>query len=170
MPCFSGRLPLSNLTSEKVRYLVLALAEALRIAMPKCSRVEGECFVMSTVKAHLDTQQWSPDKLMNYDGITNYSTLKLNNISLLDLLDNHEVTQILARHRIWIFFFWITFVVGMGGNWLVVYVLMRTKQMRTVTNTYLLNLAIVDILYLVTTIPRTSYWTDYWPFGEFMCK
>ena len=125
---------------------------------------------MATEQAHLDTQRWSPDKLMNYDGITNYSTLKLNNISLLDLLDNHEVTQILARHRIWIFFFWITFVVGMGGNWLVVYVLMRTKQMRTVTNTYLLNLAIVDILYLVTTIPRTSYWTDYWPFGEFMCK
>ena len=140
--------------------------------MPKCIRAEGDCFLESSTEqapVYSDPPRWSPE-LINYDDITNFTLFKLSNISLLDLLDNHAVTDILARHRIWIFFFWITFVVGMGGNWLVVYVLLRTKQMRTVTNMFLLNLAIVDILYLLTTIPRTSYWTDYWPFGEFMCK
>ena len=109
--------------------------------------------------------------LLSFDDMTNYTLFRLSNLSLSDLTFDPQDTQILARHRIWPFFFWITFVVGLCGNSLVVYVICRMKQLRTVTNMYLLNLAIVDILYLIDTIPNTSYgWTDYWPFGEFMCK
>ena len=61
-------------------------------------------------------------------------------------------------------------MIGIGGNWMVVYVTLRNKEMRTVTNLLLLNLAVVDILYLLTGIPKASYWTDYWPSGNFMCK
>ena len=105
-----------------------------------------------------------------FNDMSNFSMFIFSNYSLSDLEFDSGNIQVLTRHRIWPFFFWITFVVGMIGNWLVVYVLCRKKQMRTVTNMFLLNLAIVDILYLLTTIPNTSYWTDYWPFGGFMCK
>ena len=133
------------------------------------------CMVTSTA-SQLDfnfdySQEYTAGVLFNFDDMTNYTMFRLSNLSLSDLTFGHEDTQILRGHRIWPFFFWITFIVGLGGNSLVVYVICRMKQLRTVTNMYLLNLAIVDILYLIATIPNTSYgWTDYWPFGEFMCK
>ena len=109
--------------------------------------------------------------LYDIDDMVNYTVFKLSNISLYDIPFDHEGTKELRGHRIWPFFFWITFIVGLAGNSLVVYVICRMAQLRTVTNMFLLNLAIVDILYLIATIPHTSYgWTDYWPFGEFMCK
>ena len=111
-----------------------------------------------------------PPDLFVIGSMTNFSLFRLSNISLSDLVNNAGNSQVLSRHRMWPLFFWITFVVGMSGNWLVVYAVFRARKMRTVTNIYLLNLAIGDILYLMSTIPNTSYWTNYWPFGDFMCK
>ena len=97
------------------------------------------------------------------------TTFNMSSMVNLDWSDP-KTTAVISRHRIWPCFFWITFVIGMFGNWLVVYILFRKKNLRTVTNLYLLNLAVVDILYLMTTIPNTSFWTNYWPWGQFMCK
>ena len=119
------------------------------------------------------TIQKAPAKAfaIDYDAMTNFSFYDFGNYSLSDLVFDPNDIRVLSHHRIWPFFFWITFLIGMIGNWLVVYIVFMKKQMRTVTNMYLFNLAIVDILYLLSTIPNTSYgWTDYWPFGGFMCK
>lgn len=65
----------------------------------------------------------------------------------------------------------IVCLVGILGNTLVIYVVLRFSKMQTVTNMYILNLAIADecfligIPFLVTTISLKS-----WPFGMFMCK
>ena len=112
----------------------------------------------------------SPDLLIDYGDISNYTFLKLNNLTFSDLLETYKGSQVFLHLWIWPCFFWITFVIGIGGNWMVIYVVLRAKQMRTVTNLYLLNLAVADILYLLTAIPSTTYWTDYWPCGQFMCK
>ncbi|KAJ2953055.1 hypothetical protein O0L34_g7446 [Tuta absoluta] len=62
-------------------------------------------------------------------------------------------------------------VVGLLGNSLVIYVVLRFSKMQTVTNMYIVNLAIADecfligIPFLIVTMSLRS-----WPFGAFMCK
>lgn len=60
---------------------------------------------------------------------------------------------------------------GLFGNCLVIYVVTMFSKMKTVTNTYILNLAIADVLFLIS-IPfliTTSLYGS-WMFGFFMCK
>ena len=117
----------------------------------------------------LDLIHLTQKETLSNGDFTNYTLFRLNNRSFTDI-HNQNSSQVFSRHRIWPLLFWITFIIGMCGNWLVVYVVFRAKQMQTVTNVYLLNLAVVDVLYLMSTIPNTSYWTNYWPVGDFMCK
>ena len=62
-------------------------------------------------------------------------------------------------------------LVGLLGNTLVIYVVVRFSKMQTVTNLYIVNLAVADecfligIPFLITTMSRQS-----WPFGNIMCK
>lgn len=68
-------------------------------------------------------------------------------------------------------FYSVTFVVGLCGNTLVIYVVTRFSKMQTVTNMYILNLALADEVYLLG-IPFliTTSVMNYWPFGDIMCK
>ncbi|XP_043909735.1 kiSS-1 receptor [Protopterus annectens] len=69
-------------------------------------------------------------------------------------------------------FFAMLMVVGLAGNSLVIYVISKHTQMRTVTNFYIANLATTDIIFLVCCVPFTAmlYPLPSWIFGEFMCK
>ena len=112
----------------------------------------------------------STDIFLSFEDFANFTVLNLDNISLEEILFNQDVVHVISGQRVWTFFFWITFVAGMIGNGLVVYIIAKTKKMWSVTNMYLLNLAIVDMLYLLSTIPSTANWTNYWPLEEFLCK
>lgn len=65
----------------------------------------------------------------------------------------------------------IVFIVGLMGNTLVIYVVVRYTKMKTVTNLYILNLALADELYILG-IPflGTNSVLYYWPYGDFFCK
>ncbi|XP_030372077.1 somatostatin receptor type 5 [Scaptodrosophila lebanonensis] len=65
----------------------------------------------------------------------------------------------------------IVCIVGLFGNTLVIYVVLRFSKMQTVTNIYILNLAIADECFLIG-IPFLLYTMRIcsWRFGEFMCK
>ncbi|KAB7495926.1 Somatostatin receptor type 2 [Armadillidium nasatum] len=65
----------------------------------------------------------------------------------------------------------LAFVVGLCGNSLVIYVIIRFSKMQTVTNFYILNLAVADELF-VFGIPflMITSWIGYWSFGFIMCK
>ncbi|XP_075937009.1 somatostatin receptor type 5-like [Anarhichas minor] len=65
----------------------------------------------------------------------------------------------------------IVFIVGLLGNTLVIYVVIRYTKMKTVTNLYILNLALADELYILG-IPflGTNSVLSYWPYGDFFCK
>ncbi|VEN54633.1 unnamed protein product [Callosobruchus maculatus] len=67
--------------------------------------------------------------------------------------------------------FGVVCLVGVAGNTLVIYVVMRFSKMQTVTNMYLVNLAIADECFLIG-IPFliTTIWYRYWVFGHFACK
>ncbi|XP_007904116.2 neuropeptides B/W receptor type 1 [Callorhinchus milii] len=61
--------------------------------------------------------------------------------------------------------------VGLTGNTAVIYVILRAPKMKTVTNMFILNLAIADELFtLVLPINVADYLLLQWPFGELMCK
>ena len=66
----------------------------------------------------------------------------------------------------------VLFMVAVGGNLLVLMVVLGQQRMRTVTNFFLLNLAIGDIAKALICIPFTfvaNVLVSYWPFGSFMC-
>lgn len=61
---------------------------------------------------------------------------------------------------------------AIGGNIVVCYIVLAYQRMRTVTNFFLLNLAISDILKALLCIPFTfvsNILLMYWPFGEGLC-
>ncbi|XP_032268067.1 C-C chemokine receptor type 2 [Halichoerus grypus] len=64
----------------------------------------------------------------------------------------------------------LVFIFGFVGNMLVVLILINCKKLKSMTDIYLLNLAISDLLFLLT-IP---FWAHYavhgWLLGEVMCK
>ncbi|XP_068592140.1 opioid receptor, delta 1b [Cebidichthys violaceus] len=62
-------------------------------------------------------------------------------------------------------------VVGLLGNVLVMYGVVRYTKMKTATNIYIFNLALADAL-ATSTLPFQSakYLMSTWPFGEVLCK
>nr|XP_046234387.1 somatostatin-like receptor F_48D10.1 [Scatophagus argus] len=63
------------------------------------------------------------------------------------------------------------FIVGLTGNTLAIYVVLRYAKMKTVTNIYILNLAVADELYIIgLPFLTTQNVLSYWPFGSFLCR
>ncbi|XP_006893027.1 PREDICTED: c-C chemokine receptor type 3 [Elephantulus edwardii] len=65
----------------------------------------------------------------------------------------------------------LVFIVGLLGNLVVVVILTKYKRLGIMTNIYLLNLAISDLLFLVT-LPFWIHYVEWnkWAFGQCMCK
>ncbi|XP_002733728.1 G-protein coupled receptor 54-like [Saccoglossus kowalevskii] len=70
-----------------------------------------------------------------------------------------------------IFFAMIVFI-GVTGNSIVLYIILKHKEMQTVTNYYIANLALADITFLVicTTSTAALYATPQWYLGDFTCR
>lgn len=68
--------------------------------------------------------------------------------------------------------FAIIFFVGATGNGTLVLIFIRERIMRNVPNTYIMSLAIGDLLLILTCVPFTSvvYTFESWPFGLYICK
>ncbi|CAG2115351.1 unnamed protein product [Medioppia subpectinata] len=66
----------------------------------------------------------------------------------------------------------IIWLAAILGNGFIIYIVFRYKRMQTVTNLFILNLAVGDILMAALCIPFTfvsNLLLQYWPFGPFMC-
>lgn len=68
-------------------------------------------------------------------------------------------------------FYALIAILGLLGNGLVILILLNYQNMKTIPNVYILNLAIVDFVF-VLNLPLLAYQiaTNNWPFGNFMCK
>lgn len=66
----------------------------------------------------------------------------------------------------------LVFVVGLVGNFLVCLAVYRNHTMRTVTNMFIVNLAIADFLVILLCLPPTVLWdiTETWFMGNTLCK
>nr|XP_026245648.1 C-C chemokine receptor type 9 [Urocitellus parryii] len=66
--------------------------------------------------------------------------------------------------------YWLVFIVGTLGNSLVVLVYWYCTRVKTMTDTFLLNLAIADLLFLMTLPFWAIAAVDQWKFQTVMCK
>lgn len=66
----------------------------------------------------------------------------------------------------------MVFIVGLVGNFLVCLAVYRNHTMRTVTNMFIVNLAIADFLVIFLCLPPTVLWdiTETWFMGSTLCK
>ena len=73
--------------------------------------------------------------------------------------------------KIFIVLYMAIFTIGIIGNLLVIFVIMRYRHLKTVTNLYILNLSIADSLFLIVLpLIVTLAITEHWIFGAFICK
>ncbi|XP_013920630.1 PREDICTED: C-C chemokine receptor type 5-like [Thamnophis sirtalis] len=64
----------------------------------------------------------------------------------------------------------LVFIFGLLGNMLVVLILIKYKKFKSMTDIYLLNLAISDLLFIFSMPFRIHYVVDEWVFGDAICK
>ena len=102
----------------------------------------------------------------------------MHNESECDLLNNSSNCSLgppLMENSLFIPIFSILLIIvmfiGVMGNLLVIYVVLNYGRLKTVTNTYLLHLALSDLVFL-SGIPffLSSLITRAWIFGRFVCK
>ncbi|XP_030746843.1 prolactin-releasing peptide receptor-like [Sitophilus oryzae] len=91
--------------------------------------------------------------------------INVTTVHKLDIIDKKGV-QVL-----FLIAYTTIFVVGVCGNVLVCFVVFRNKAMRTVTNLFITNLALSDILLCVLAVPFTPLYTflGKWVFGSLIC-
>ena len=84
-------------------------------------------------------------------------------------LTGYNEPEALALLRL--FAYSVIFIVGVGGN-LLVMLTIRRPHMKTVTNIFITNLSVADFLVCLLNVPMvtTLGHLGYWPFGEYLCK
>lgn len=84
-------------------------------------------------------------------------------------VQNEEVTDFTAHFVPPLYS--LVFIFGLLGNGLVVLILIRYKKLKSMTDIYLLNLAISDLLYIFS-LPFWAYYAAHnnWVFGAAMCR
>ncbi|EDV96619.1 prolactin-releasing peptide receptor [Drosophila grimshawi] len=98
-----------------------------------------------------------------------------NTISIVDAdAADGDKSGIIHNQFVQIFFYVLyttVFVLGVFGNVLVCYVVLRNRAMQTVTNIFITNLALSDILLCVLAVPFTPLYTfmGRWAFGRTLC-
>ncbi|KAL7640167.1 UNVERIFIED_CONTAM: hypothetical protein RMT77_009581 [Armadillidium vulgare] len=113
--------------------------------------------------------------LTNTSEILNKSALNNSNISESEnVFSNESSVDIMVYPTMQAIFYihYITiFLLGVFGNCLVCYVVFRNKHMQTVTNYFIANLALADILLCTLAVPFTPlyFFMGQWVFGKVLC-
>lgn len=83
-------------------------------------------------------------------------------------MDDLYIMQAAKQATFWIYS--IAFFVGTIGNTLTIIVIVKSKKLRTVATTFILNLAIADDFFLLCApfMIYNSYYNT-WPFGKAIC-
>ncbi|CAN9510226.1 unnamed protein product [Ophioblennius macclurei] len=96
------------------------------------------------------------------------STGTINDESFLKLEDS---TKLVGVQVILILAYSMIILFGVIGNSLVIYVVYKFKNLQTVTNFFIVNLAVADLLVNMLCLPFTLVYTLYgeWMFGQVLC-
>ncbi|TGZ47070.1 Orexin receptor type 2 [Temnothorax longispinosus] len=111
------------------------------------------------------------DNYFEYSNVTNCT----NDYCIPD----EDYIELMVQHIFPKFSYWvliamhsIVFVVGLIGNALVCMAVYRNHSMRNVTNYFIVNLAVADLLVLLICLPPSVLWdvTETWFLGLKLCK
>ncbi|XP_052280786.1 orexin receptor type 2-like [Dreissena polymorpha] len=94
----------------------------------------------------------------------------LSNSQILDQIKDFIRPSV--HHWIFMSLFFVVFLVGTTGNVLVCYSVWKSRSLKTVTNYFLVNLAVADFLVILICLPSSivSDLLQSWFFGIIMCK
>lgn len=100
------------------------------------------------------------NSLPNLSNHMNRDEEQFDNSSVYWDMDNFDDIDFLYRHSltmstVYCIAYIIVFLVGLVGNSFVIAVVLRMRNMRTVTNYFIVNLAVADILVIVFCLPAT---------------
>ena len=106
---------------------------------------------------------------LNMTGDNLYHYINLTNVT--SKRSRHRLIKFDESGEIRIPLYVIIFLLSVVGNILVILTLIQNRRMRTVTNVFLLNLSISDLLLAVFCMPFTliPLLLRNFVFGEFMC-
>ncbi|XP_069487417.1 neuropeptide Y receptor type 2 [Ambystoma mexicanum] len=95
-------------------------------------------------------------------------TTSLNEVYKPDLIDS---TKLIGVQIVLIVAYSTIILLGVIGNSLVIYVVIKFKTMRTVTNFFIANLAVADLMVNTICLPFTLVYTllGEWKFGTVLC-
>ncbi|KAM9381683.1 neuropeptide FF receptor 2 [Phaethornis superciliosus] len=101
-----------------------------------------------------------------YNGTYKYLYLE-GNVSYVDFYLHQPSVA-----AVFIISYLLIFLLCMAGNGVVCFIVLRNKHMRTVTNLFILNLAVSDLLVGIFCMPTTLLDNIIagWPFGSLVCK
>ncbi|XP_056418140.1 neuropeptide Y receptor type 2 isoform X2 [Hyla sarda] len=110
------------------------------------------------IKMDMDTLHYVP-------GVTTASNEIFPKPELID------ITKLISVQVILILAYSSIILLGVIGNTLVIYVVIKFKAMRTVTNYFIVNLAVSDLMVNTLCLPFTLVYTllDEWKFGTVLC-
>uniref|UniRef100_A0A3Q3ABR0 Neuropeptide Y receptor type 2 n=1 Tax=Kryptolebias marmoratus TaxID=37003 RepID=A0A3Q3ABR0_KRYMA len=88
-----------------------------------------------------------------------------------NLLNLDDSTKLVGVQVVLILAYSTIILFGVTGNSLVIYVVYKFKNLRTVTNFFIVNLAVADLLVNTLCLPFTLVYTlyDEWMFGQALC-
>lgn len=136
-----------------------------------------------------DVDEWNSVKDQTFTGVNVtlafpstendiYSTLVSNsswqyyNTSVCTSGSSDDTLSVLFHVCVY-FLYCAVFVLSLIGNGLVCFVVHKTPRMKTVTNYFIVNLAVGDILMTLFCVPFSFVSVlvlRHWPFGGIMCK
>ncbi|XP_059050667.1 prolactin-releasing peptide receptor-like [Achroia grisella] len=113
----------------------------------------------------MPTEQWITDEPVLNDTLTIENVHDVNSTTFTDPIEDKAIQAAFCIA------YTIIFVVGIFGNALVCYAVIRNRAMQTVTNLFITNLALSDILLCVFAVPFTPLYTflGRWVFGGLLC-
>ena len=136
--------------------------------MSERDNIGAHALIRSAAGALVDATTMLPIKAVN---TSNSTSSNGSSASPLPEQQQYEITQEVWLRGILIFFYTVIFLLGVSGNLLVVFVVVRNKSMQTITNIFITNLAVSDIMMCLLAVPFTplSAFLKSWVFGEALC-
>lgn len=131
-----------------------------------------------SIERHLSSLE--NDKMeQDYSDLPNITELYFSPVSqgyIMETTSNASTNETshyydMTSNAVLTFIYFVVCIVGLCGNTLVIYVILRYAKMKTITNIYILNLAIADELFMLG-LPFLAMQVAlvHWPFGKVICR
>lgn len=151
--------PFTNFSSLAHAYNTMTSSISYTTNIPKDadSLNKGLLILTTSIDPHITSPSSSASSILSSENTT---SVTLGN------------SQPLYTQVIIVLMYVLIIVVAVGGNLLCAYIIVLKQKIWTVTNLFLLNLCISDVVKALICNPfsfMANLILQYWPFGDFMC-